>query len=371
MRGKGEGSIYRRSDGYWVGAVEAGRYPNGRRRKVRVVRRYRADVLAALDDLRRQARQGVVPDQTRTTGEFLRWWLDTVVADTVSTSTRETYRYDIERAAPAIGRVKLGKLTSAHVQALAADLVERHPRSSKTRSATLSVVRRALRYAVAAGMLASNPADAVSNPRTKTAKIDDVLTAAEAKAVIGAAEGTDMHGLVWLALTYGLRLGELLNLRWSDVDFDTEHLTVRRSKTAAGERTVPLLPEAVEVLKAHRRRSTVVSPYVFPTGIGTQRTPQKTRDAWSDVLAKAGVEHKCRNCGSAETCSTHVRRFHASRHTAATLLLDRGVPLEIVSAILGHASLGITADIYARVSDDLKRRGLAAVVRPEPPAEAG
>ena len=362
VRGKGEGSIYRRADGYWVGQVEVGHYPNGRRRRARVVRRRRSDVVDALDELRRQVKDGVVPDRTRSVATFLDFWLSDVIAGQVSDSSLNEYRKRIARVTPHIGRVKLGRLTAAHVQALATDLARRYPRSPKTRTTTLDTLRQALRWAVAADLIGRNPAEHVTGPKTPIAKVDDTLTADEARAALVAAEGdVELGAFWWLALSYGLRLGELLDLRWSDVDLDGDELTVRRSKTRAGVRTLPLIAEAKRVLQAHQRAQRVrsIDGFVFPTSLGTRRRPQRTRDQWNALLRQAGVEHRCRNCGSDDRCSTSVRRFHASRHTAATLLLEADVPLEVVSAILGHANIGITADIYAKVRSDLKRRGLA------------
>jgi integrase len=361
-RGAGEGSIYRRADGYYVGAVEAGHYPSGARRKVRVVRRRRADVVAALDELRRRAGAGGVIDERHTVASVHEWWLDEVAAGRVSASSLTEYRKRVRRVTPEIGTVRLAKLTTAHVQRLANRLAERYPRSPRTRATTLDTLRQALRWAVQAGMIGRNPADGVRGPQeTREARVDDTLTAEEAHATLEAAAATELYALVWLALTYGLRLGELLDLRWADVDLGAGELHVRHSKSRAGVRTLPLIPEATDVLRAHRARSTLVAldGLVFPTSVGTRRKPQRTRDQWSAILAAAGVEHRCRNCGSPDRCSSTVRRFHVSRHTAATLLLERDVPLEVVSAILGHASLSITADIYAKVRADLKRRGLA------------
>jgi integrase len=102
-----------------------------------------------------------------------------------------------------------------------------------------------------------------------------------------------------------------------------------------------------------------IEGYMFPSSVGTRLSPQRIRDQWNALLRQAGVKHVCRNCGSGDRCSSSVRRFHVSRHTAATLLLEAGVPLEVVSAILGHANISMTADIYAKVRSDLKRRGLA------------
>jgi integrase len=358
-RGKGEGSVFKRADGYWCGKVEAGRTPEGKRRRLTVVRRYKADVLSALDDLKRLAEQGVVPDRSRTVATFLDWWLDTVVAGDVTESSLREYRKRVARIKRAMGHVRLDKLGPLHVQSFATTLAADYPRSPKTVASTLSTLKRALRYAVGAELLARNPAEHVKPPRAAAAtKVDDAMTAAEAEAVLAAARDDDALGAFWwLAMTYGFRLGELTGLRWGDTDLDGGTLTVRRSKTAAGERTVPLTDEAAAVLRDHRRRQKVasVAGLVFSRADGRQLSGQYIGPRWAELLTRAGVEHICRNCGTDEPCSTSVRRFHASRHTAATLLLNRGVKLEVVSAILGHASLAITSDIYARVRGDLVR----------------
>jgi integrase len=367
-RGHGEGSVYQRADGYWVGSVEAGRNLEGKRRKLRVVHRRKADVLAALDDLKRQVRDGVVPDRTRTLATYLEWWLTDVVEGTVTDGSLHDYRSRVARITPVIGHVRLGKLTAAHVQHLANRLAETYPRSPRTRAHTLTTLRQALRWAVGADLLARNPAETVRGPKTAIAVVDDTLTAAEAKAVLAAAEDdTDLGALWWLALSYGMRKGELMALRWPDIDLTGDEMTVRRAttKTDAGHRTLPLIPAARRVLVEHRRANAgAVAPidgHVFTRPDGRPLYHQLVDRRWNDLLAKAKVSHVCRNCGSDDDCSTSVRRFHSSRHTAATLLLEAGVELEVVSAILGHSSIGITADTYAKVRSDLKRKGLSAL----------
>jgi integrase len=364
VRGQGEGSIYRRADGYWVGQVEAGHYPNGRRRRARIVRRRRAEVVEHLDELRRNAAQGVVGDRTVTVEGFLAWWLDEVVAGEVSAQTAREYRKRLARVTPHIGRVRLGRLKPTHIQGLVNELARQYPRTPATRASTLRTLRRALRWAVGAQLIARNPAEAVDGPRQPAVRVDDTLTAEDAKAVLSAAEGdAELGALWWLALSYGLRLGELLDLRWSDVDLDAGDLAVRRSKTAAGVRTLPLTADAMAVLRRHRARPGAVASiegYVFPSSTGRQRAQQPIRDAWNELLRAAGVAHMCRNCSTNDAaCTATVRRFHASRHTAATLLLEAGVPLEVVSAVLGHSSIGIMANVYAKVRADLKRQGLS------------
>jgi integrase len=337
----------------------------GERRKVRAVRRYKADVIEALKDLKRQVDDGVVPDRTRSVEQFLDWWLDTVMVDQVSPDSLSEYRKRVRRMTPVIGNVKVGKLTTGHVQQVARHLTVTYPRSAKTRSTTLATLRQALTWAMTATppILYRNPAEGVKSTGVEVAKTDDALDADEAKAVLAAARGDDLYPLVWFALKYGVRLGELLNLRWTDIDDAKEEMTVRKSKTAAGVRTLPLTDEAKAVIAAHRKAAKVMAldGHVFTDAVGVPRKPQGTRVLWSGLLEKAGISHMCRNCGSGEACSTAVRRFHASRHTAATLLLEAGVALEVVSAILGHASIKITADIYAKVRNDLKRKGLVSI----------
>lgn len=365
-RGHGEGSVYKRADGYWVGAVEAGHTPEGRRRKVRVVRKRKADVLAALEDLRRQIDQGVVPDRTRTLKAYLEWWLTDVVEGTVSDGSLAEYRTRVARITTVIGHVRLGKLTTAHVQHFARRLAETYPRSPSTVAHTLTTLRAALRWAVGADILLRSPAEGVRAPSTAPAKLDDTLTPDEAKRVIQAAKvDADLGAMWWLAITYGLRKSELIALRWSDVDFATDEIVVRKSKTEAGVRTLPLTDEARRVLVEHRRvnagRVASIDGLVFSRPDGRPLYSRLVDRRWNDVLKLARIPHLCRECGSDETCSTSVRRFHVSRHTAGTILLEGGVPLEVVSAVLGHANLSITADVYAKVRADLKRQALRGV----------
>jgi integrase len=346
MRGRGEGSIYRRSDGYWVGQVEAGHYPNGRRRRARIVRRRRADVLAEMDRLRRTAQAGVVSETRVSLEQFLGWWIEEVKAGTIAPKTLRNYRTVADLwVNPHIGKVRLAKLRVTHVQTMVNEL-RRQGLSPGVVNQALKVLRQALRYAVGARMIDHNPAEHVrSVPAAGGA--DVAMTADEAKAVLAAASDDPLAALWWLALKYGLRIGELLDLRWTDVDFTSETLTVRRAKTAAGMRTLPLIPEAKRVLREHRRKGSTVQSlegYVFCRPDGRPIDERRIGERWAQLLAEAGVEH---------------RRFHATRHTALTLLLEDGVPLEVVSAVAGHSSIAITADIYTRVRGDLIRRGLA------------
>jgi integrase len=362
--------VYQRADGRWVAQVEAGLDRDGRRRRPRAVRRTKREALAALDELRRQADQGVTPERTQSVGEFLEWWLATVVPDTVKPSTVDGYERIVTLyITPHVGWVKLAKLTPQHVKSMLRAM-EEDGLSPRTRQFARAVLRRALRWAEQNGLVLRNVAALVDGPRKTGTKLDDTLDAAGAAAVIDAAAGDRLEALAVLVLRLGLRKGEALALRWEDIDLDAGTLSVRgtlkrqkggglyvdTTKTDAGTRELPLVAGTAEALREHRRRQAAerlaLGPlwtdtgHVFTTATGTPLDPRNVNRWWSAVCERAGVGH---------------HRFHAARHTAATLLLDQGVPLEVVSAVLGHAGLAITADVYAKVGMDAKRRALATI----------
>jgi integrase len=205
------------------------------------------------------------------------------------------------------------------------------------------------------GKTSRNAAALVRAPRKTATHIDDALDADQAAAVLRTAHGDRFEAMAVLVLTLGLRQGEVLRLRWQDIDLDAGTLTIKQAKTDAGARTIAVPAFAVSALKTHRarqREERMAAPYwddpelVFATELGT---PIGTRTAlrwWHALTIQAGVGR---------------HRFHASRHTAATLMLNNGVPLEVVSKTLGHAGLAITADVYARVRPELQRTAADAM----------
>jgi integrase len=352
-RGHGEGSIYRRgSDGRWVAQIEAGRDENKRRRYARAVRRTRKEAQAALKELIRAADAGLRPGQSSTVEAFLAWWLDNALGD-VTDATKARYRRTVDDwIVPQIGKVRLNKLAPADVQRMLVRLEERGL-SPKSRQLARDVLSRALRWAEQTNVVGRNVARIVQGPKS-TRKISDALTADEAKAVLAQARGDRLEALAVVALRLGLRRGEALELRWVDVDLGQNELTVNKGKTRAAARTVPLVAGSAAALREHRLRQVKErvaagplwrdSGLVFTMPRGGPIHPRIALDWWHKLTEAAGVGR---------------RRFHAARHTTAVLLLDQGVPLEIVSAVLGHANLSITADVYARVTQDAKRRALA------------
>jgi len=204
--------------------------------------------------------------------------------------------------------------------------------------------------------------------RDDRAKTDDVLTAQDAEAVMDAAAQDRIGALASVLLTLGLRKGEALALRWDHVDLDGpepsitvaatlsrvagQGLVIGPTKTTGSEGTIPLVEPALSALRHHRKcqakerlaTDAWVDPgIVFATPIGTWTDPRNVLRIWHGWTKAAGLGK---------------RRMHASRHTCATVMLANGVALEVVSAVLRHSSIRITADTYARVAADAKRKAL-------------
>jgi integrase len=245
--------------------------------------------------------------------------------------------------------VSLSKLTAQQLQALYSAL-ERDGVSPRTRAQTHAVLHVALRDAVKAGRLPVNPADAVDRPKVPKKEIRP-LDAEQTKALLKHAEGDRLHALYVLAVTTGLRQGELLGLRWEDIDLGSGRLAVRRTlredagklafgepKTRASVRSVDLPATAVRALREHRRRMLAEGnpgPIVFcDTQGGPLRKSNLIRRSFRPLLERAGLP---------------IVQFHDLRHTAATLLLGPGVHPKIVQERLGHADISTTMNTYSHV----------------------
>jgi integrase len=353
----GEGSItYDAAKGLYVGRVELGVDAAGRRARGKVKAKTKVALRAKMRELHAARDTGVpVADGRTTTGAWLRTWLTDVLPRTVQPGTVTNYTNVVDAyVVPYVGDVPLVKLTPEHVERMMTAL-EAKGLSARTVALSRTVLRRALQVAVRRGRLVRNVAALTDAPPRASVKVDDALDASGASAVLTAASGDRLEALAVLVLAVGLREGEALSLRWADVNLDTGTLSVTASKTPAGARTIALPPIATDALRAHRGRlaaeQLAASDWddhglVFPSTRGTRMDRRRVLRWWHELTVRAGVGR---------------RRFHASRHTAATLMLNAGVPLEVVSATLGHAGLAITADVYAKVRPQLQRRAADAM----------
>jgi integrase len=362
-RGPGEGSIYERWDGRWAGSVHIG-YEDGRRVRKHVMGHTRAEVkdkMAAL--LRASDEKRPIPSQREKVGPFLRRWLDEVAQPTLRASTYESYD-DILRLhlIKGLGHIALAKLTPAEVQAflnrkLASGLSPRRVQYMH------AVLRRALGTAERWGLVSRNVAKLVDPPRVPRHEISP-LTPEQAKRLIEAAEKDRLKALYVTALGTGLRQGELLGLRWEDVDLKLRRLRVRHTlanvggsltllepKTDRSRRSVMLPDTVVAELRAHRTRQKeerllagsrwADSGHVFTTTIGTPLHAATVTRAFQAALTRANLPDS---------------RFHDLRHAAATFLLAQGMTLEDVKQLLGHSSITLTSNTYGHVLEQRQRQ---------------
>jgi integrase len=354
-RGNGEGSIYKRKDGRWVGQylvyTAAGpkyRYIYGKTRQA--VAEKLAKTIADRDG-------GLIFDAGKMKlGEYLDRWLSDSVKGTVRASTYERHEAIIRlHIKPSLGRVGLKKLTPAHVRGLIGEKLNAGLAPATVRKIH-STLHKALSQAVSDGMVPRNAAD-VKAPRPTPEEMRP-LSKAEARAFLEAARetGDRFEALYVLAIATGLRRGELLGLRWDDVDLKRGTLRVGRAlvreggrhalgetKTRRGRRQINLTPRTVNALKTHRknqleekiRRTGLYQDHglVFASGVGTPLNPENlVKRSFKPLLKKAGLPEI---------------RFHDLRHTCATLLLGRGVHQKFVQELLGHATIAMTLDTYS------------------------
>lgn len=353
-RGNGDGSFFRRADGRWEGRVTL---PGGKRRSVYAATRAEARSKAA--DVQRNAEMGLASltkDQAFAT--FLDHWLNDIAGPSLRPTTRESYEVTIRvRILPDLGSVKLSAITPQQLQALYKKLLDRGL-APATVVRTHAVLHGALKQAMRWNLIPRNPADAVRPPAVPHAEMR-ALSAAQVQQLLASTADKTMSTLYALAATSGLRLGELLGLRWADLDFDRQQLTVIRTahrirgqgivygepKTSAGRRTVRLGSMVVAMLRQHRAAQLAHRLYagpawndndlVFASGFGTPIEDSRISRAFVRDLAAAGLPRV---------------RFHDLRHTAATLLLEQGVGIKTVQATLGHSTISTTMDIYAHVT---------------------
>lgn len=383
-RTSGEGSIYKRaSDGRYVGAVM--------RDGKRTVKygKTRREVVDKLKDVQRRAEQGrPLVDDRRTVGAFIELYVSEHLPTRVSVSTAATYAALLHTwVVPAIGSVRLDKLTQADVLAVV-NKVRAAGRSPRTAQAVYTNLRAALDIAQRWQLVARNVAADVDRPTAKSARVT-AYTADEARALLDTSRGDREHALWALLLGTGARRGEALALLWDDIDFDNGTVTIghtlgriggelvrRDPKTEKSARTLYLAPELVEVLRAHRveqARARLAAPYwqqtgyVFVTAHGTPLEPRNVNRSFSALCARTCVprdgQHAREHADERhdECRRLPVRGPHALRHSFATLALDAGVGLAVISEMLGHASIRVTADTYAHVTPRATRDAAATL----------
>jgi integrase len=361
-RGNGEGSIFQRSDGRWVATINVGYDQNGKRKRRDVYGATKKEVQDKLTVLHSAKLEGTLVEPSKVNvGQFLDHWLEDGARLSVRANTYTLYKGIVKRhIKPRIGGVNLLKLSPVHVQGLYSEM-ERDGCSPRLRQLTHAVLHRALKQALKWGNVSRNVCDAVDPPRVPKKTIQP-LTPGQAGDLLTAATGQPLHALYVLAITSGLRQGELFALQWADVDLDGKAVTVRHTlieaqgkivlsepKTAKSRRRVSIPKMAVDALHEHRKRMVAEghagSPWVFCDRDGSHlRKSNFIRRSFKPLLKAAGLP---------------PIRFHDLRHTSATLLLLQGVHAKVVQERLGHANISMTLDTYSHVLPELEQAAAA------------
>jgi len=312
--------------------------------------------------------QAIRPEPDFRLGEYLNAWL-AHVGGRVRQKTWEGYESLIRLyARPAIGDVTLAELHPLQLQQLYSSLLAKSPPLSGGTVLNLHLVlAQALSQAVRWGYLASSPAAAVQPPRPRRPEVA-VVDEALAERLLDAVGGTYFEVPVSMAIATGMRRGEILALRWADVDEDLAIARVNRTlqttskglvfelpKTRRSKRAI-VLPQFIRTYLARqredqaRRRIELGARWhdldlVVDAGDGSPLHPSKISSRWGKFLRQAGLPHL---------------RFHDLRHAHATLMLRKGVHPKIVSERLGHASIGITLDTYSHVLPSMQQQAADA-----------
>lgn len=368
------GHIRQRTKDTWSVIVSQGFDPQtGKRKRTwRTVRGTRRDAERLLTELLHSRDHGIdTPPGRMTLAAYLSRWLETYAAPNTAPTTFVRYEQLLRlHVVPVVGNIQLTKLRPLHIQQ-AYNVARERGLSSRTLLQAHRVLREALHHAVRLELLARNPVDAVEAPRAS--RFDaPVLDLGDISRLLDASDQTAFGDMIYMGLMTGLRAGELLGLRWQDVDMDAAVLFVWQTcnwlprqgyifgkpKSVRSARPVALSPAAVERLRRHRvaqleERLMAGNAYaahnlVYADPIGRPLARWNLRKAWERIQREAGLAGV---------------RFHDLRHAHATLLLREGVHPKIVSERLGHSSVSITLDLYSHVAPSLQAQAAAKLDR--------
>ena len=365
MRAK-EGTVFpyqnRSGTTVWKVEVTVGHYPNGRRRRVRKTAETKTEALRLKNQLLHDAQTGelAIAGNERF-GEFARWWLETIKKDQVRPATYADYKERYLRwIAPIFGHRRLADISSRDIANWMADL-DRRGYAPKTINGSRQILRMTLQAAVDHDRLKKNPALAVPAKKTVGANkyVQRPWNKQEATQALEALRGTDIELPIVLAMVLGLRRGETLGLKWTDLDFHAGTIAIQRArreyrdrsfdgrtrslvettdtKTSSSNRTLRMGALVQSAVMSHRELQERKGFYeedgwVFATRTGNPISPTRLSKLFHDFQSANSLRRI---------------RFHDLRHSAAGLSLSAGTRLEAVSQVLGHSRIDITKAIYA------------------------
>ncbi len=373
-RGRGEGTIGQLTDGRWVARTSS----HGKRQAH--YGKTRQEASSKLTTALKRQQDGLPQISHRlTVGAYLTTWIEGVPSSVRPTTYRGYENVVRKHLIPRIGKIFLARLAPSDLSAMYAGMFT-DGLAPRTAGHAHRILGRALREAEAAGTIVRNVCRLVRPPRAPHAEMQ-TLTAEQARSLIRTSLGDRFHALYALALDSGARQGELLALRWSDLDLTAGSIRITRAlvrgvrlgtrsqlgvpqsqwvfsepKTSSSRRTVPIGKTTLEALRSHRKlqmedRLRAGTAWhdgnlIFASTIGTPLNASNLRIVYRAQLKAAGLP---------------MIRFHDLRHTAATLLLEAGVHPRAVADRLGHATPSLVMNTYGHVTERMQHQATAAM----------
>lgn len=363
-----KGHIRKRYKSSWSIVVDLGLKPDGKRNQVwKSVKGTKTQAEEVLNEMLHSFNTGTYIEPTNeTVSEFLDYWLDEI-SDSVRANTLERYesicKFYIK---PIIGETKLIDLKPVQINSLYKELQrEGRPGGDKLCARTVlhahRVLSNALNKAVKWEMLLRNPCQAADAPKAKKSK-RQTFTSKETIEILNKASGTNLFLPILIAVTTGLRRGEFLGLRWTDINFDKKELTVKQSairtsegviydapKTETSNRTIPFPDMVLNALKVYRAEQAKLYLQLgksldnnapIMSGIGGFKNPSQLTTNYRAFIKRNNFKHVT---------------YHGLRHTHATLLLAENIHPKVMSERLGHSTIAITMDLYSHVMPTMQR----------------
>lgn len=360
-REKGDGSIYlRESDGRYVAYV---RLENGKKKYVYA--KTRKEVVAKLKELQRKIAAGtLITAKPESVEAYLYFWIE---HKKIKETTYHNYKNSIASVCPYIGQITLTKLTSDTIQKLYTALYQEKHQATGSILLTHRILKTAFRDAMKRKKMSSNPCDDVELPDNEKEEAQ-ALDADQCMQLLDTAKGSALECFITFTLATAMRRGELIGLRWSDIDLDKKVVKVQRTasylpdkttrkyryvettpKSKSSRRTIPITEFALVSLRSHKIKQLETrlqagtawldKDLVFPGSAGDYSPSSTIQYQFKKIVLNAGIPDIC---------------IHELRHSAATLLLKKGVDMKVIQKILGHANYLTTANIYGHVLMDMQ-----------------
>ncbi len=360
---RGGGSVFHRKDGRWEAKFkveETGKYRS-------LYAATETEAYKKLEDALFEQKQGILATgPTQTVKQFLEYWLEDVKKPKVRIGSYDSYRTVLNKyLIPGLGHIKLQKLTTQQIQMFYGREQKKGISAGRIKYIH-SVLKRALNYAKRIKIVGSNVSDGIELSPIKEHEIEP-LTVEHAQLLLHKVREHHLEALLTLAISTGMRKGEILGLRWQDVDLQKGELQIRRTlgymahikffegepKTDKSKRKLTLPQFVIDALKRHRAlqlekrlqagSTWVDKDLVFPNKKGGFIIPRTLSNHFDKLLVEVGLPRI---------------RFHDLRHSAATILVSMGVPMKVIQDILGHSTFSTTMNKYSHVLPSMQKEAM-------------